>query len=161
MPIDAEQRDSLRLELLTRSNERDKWINDYYRGLDAELERARTRVRDCIAYTDIGESERLLVTREMWDSRKVERKVYNDGSVIVHELDIRVILNGAPCRRLMEAERETSVIEKRIAAKPPFIRQWQTERDLLRALARDVEMGRLGQLTSAQIEERCEKEGGT
>lgn len=82
MPIDAEQRDALRLELLMRANERDRWINDYYRGLDAELERARTRVHDCNSYTDLQEWEKRSITPDMWAARKVVRKVYNNGAII-------------------------------------------------------------------------------
>lgn len=119
-------------------------------------------VRDCNAYTDLHESGRRLVTPEMWAARKVERRVYNDGSIIVHELTIcrSALWNTEAARRLLNAERATSLIEKDIAVKPTFVRQWQTERNLLRDLARDVEMGRLGHATVVEIEEREEKRVG-
>ena len=74
-----------------------------------------------------------------------------------HELDLRFSWSGEPCRRIGEAEEATAKIEAQIKARPPFIRQWEAERDLLRSLASDVEMGRLGRLTVAQIEEHEER----
>ncbi len=159
MSLDAEQREALRLELLARANERDKWINDHYRGLDLCLERLRAQVRDCNSYTDIHESHRQRITAQMWAERKVERKIYNDGSLVRHELNIRA-WSGEHASRLLEAEDATARIEARIRVKPPFVREWHVERDLLRSLARDVEMGRLGCATVAQVEERCENGQG-
>ncbi len=37
MPLDTKQREALRLEFLLKANERDKWISDHHRKLDAEL----------------------------------------------------------------------------------------------------------------------------
>ncbi len=157
MPLDAEQREALRLELLLKANERDKWINDHHRKLDADLKRACAQIRDCNTYADIAEWERRRITPEMWDARKVVRRVINGGSLIRHELDLRISWSGEPCRRIGEAEEATAKIEAQIKARPPFIRQWEAERDLLRSLASDVEMGRLGRLTVAQIEEHEER----
>ncbi len=39
MPLDTKQREALRLEFLLKANECDKWINDHYRKLDADLKR--------------------------------------------------------------------------------------------------------------------------
>lgn len=156
MPLNAEQREALRLELLARANEREKWINDHYRKLSADLEQARTRVRDCNMYSDLPNWEQRRITVGAWDARKVVRTVLNDGALIRHELNIRVSWQGEPCRRMGDAEEATTKIEQSLAARPPFIRQWETERDLLRHLASDVEMGRLGRMTVAQAEERLE-----
>ena len=158
MPLDTEQRTALRLELLHRANERDRWINDHYRKLDADLERARRVVRDCNSYASLPEWERRRITPEMWTARKVVRRVLNSGALIRHELDLRISWSGEPCRIISDAEEATSKIEAQIAARPPFIRQWETERDLLRSLASDVEMARMGRATVAQAEEQLEQQ---
>jgi len=158
MPLDTEQRAALRLELLHRANERDRWINDHHRKLDADLTRACAQIRDCNTYEDIAEWERRRITPEMWDARKVVRRVLNSGALIRHELDLRISWSGEPCRRIGDAEEATSKLEAQLAARPPFIRQWETERDLLRSLASDVEMGRMGRATVAQAEEQLEQQ---
>ena len=157
MPLDTKQREALRLELLLKANECDKWINDHYRKLDADLKRACAQIRDCNTYADIAEWERRRITPEAWDARRVVRRVLNCGSLVRHELDLRISWSGEPCRRIGDAEEATSKIEAQIAARPPFIRQWETERDLLRSLAADVDAGRIGRLTVEQIEEHEER----
>ena len=133
-------------------------INDLTdRKLDADLARACAQIRDCNTYADIAEWECRRTTPEMWDARKVVRRVLNGGTLIRHELDLRISWSGEPCRRIGDAEEATSKIEAQIAARPPFIRQWETERDLLRSLAADVDAGRIGRLTVAQIEEHEER----
>ena len=159
MSLNAEQREALRLELLLKANEREKWINEHYSKLYADLEQARTRVRDCNMYSDLPDWERRRITVGAWDARQVARTVFDDGTLIRHELDIRASWQGEPCRRISDAEEATAKIERSLAARPPFLRQWQTERDLLRDLARDVEMGRLGRMTAAQAEERLGSDG--
>ena len=157
MPLTEDQREALRLELLARANERDRWINVRDRKLRAELDQARAQIRDCNTYTDLPDWERRKITPEMWAARKVNRIVYTNGAPARHELDLRVSWFGEALRRATAAEDAARKAEEQLAAKPLYVRVWEAERDLLRQLANDVYWGRLGRMTLAQAEAESDR----
>lgn len=156
------ERTSLELELLQRANERHRLVNDHYTRIHEELDAACAQMMSCASYADVPHWDRQRVSPEAWAARRVVRVRLNGGDIVRHELVVeaegypdgyRPVLVGEAASLMWNARDESQRLEKRLEERPHFIRAWETERDLLRELARDVRSGALGtkRLTSDDV----------
>ncbi len=145
MTLDA---DRLIADLLARANEQDKRINRSFAFAREELERLRAAARDAIKHSEL--TQPYLVNAERWEARTIKE---TDGAFYLEIKGGGWSMSGEPCARLRTALDACDTAYRTLSNVHRDTRDIVTERDLLRRLAADVRLGRLGQPEQSAVVE--------
>lgn len=135
-------RKSLEMELYARARECDAFIEKARVDAEFWLAAAKAALRNAIQHSDLTQPG--LVSPERWEARTV---VCATNCVSYH-LSIPGggwSLSGDPCARLSAAEEVCNQAAKKLAFLPQETRYVRNEAEVLRRLASDVRMHRIGQ----------------